>query len=176
MADEPEIKDQTNSAPTAEDYAALKAELETERTKAQELVDTATRDIQAKVTTLEAEIETKTADIEALKVNLKATQDDFEGAKAAYAYAVDDFKKLATSSNPLIPAEAVYGTTIEDVKASLERANALVGKVREAIAEQAKATPIPAGAPARTGADTEGLSTKEKINLGLEQAKRKKES
>ena len=180
MADE-ETKVENNT-PTAEDYAALKAELEAERSKAAVLVEEATKPLLEKVTSLEAEIGAKTQDIEAMKGQLaEATTahselvEEFEGAKAAYAYAVEDFKKLAAVSNPLIPQEAIYGGSIEEIKASLDRANKLVANVQESMSRQAAAASVPAGAPARTGLNVEGLSTKEKINLGLEQAKKKKE-
>jgi len=170
-----EITEITNETPTAEDYAALKAELEAERTKATGLVEQATKELQGKVTTLETEVVTKTQDIEALKGQLAEASTNFEGAKAAYAYAVEDFKKLAAASNPLIPPEVIFGTTVEEVKASLARTNKLVANVQESLAKQAVASVVPAGAPARTGPNVEGMSTIEKINLGLEQAKKKKE-
>jgi ABC-type transporter Mla subunit MlaD len=164
-----------NNTPTAEDYAALKAELEAERTKATGLVEQATAELQGKVTNLEAEVSTKTQDIEALKGQLSEVSTNFEGAKAAYAYAVEDFKKLASASNPLIPPEVIFGTTVEEVKASLARTNKLVANVQESLAKQAVASVVPAGAPQRTGPNVEGMSTKEKINLGLEQARKQKE-
>jgi len=175
LADE-QINESTNQTPSAEDYQALKQQLEAEKAKSQELVAEATKDLQDKVATLEADLATKTQDVEALKGQVATTIEELEGAKAAYAYAVEDFKNLAASSNPLIPAEVIYGTTIEEVKASLDRASKLVANVQESLSKQAQASVVPAGAPARTGPDTEGLSTKEKINLGLEQAKKKKES
>jgi chromosome segregation ATPase len=164
-----------NNTPTAEDYAALKAELEAERSKAAVLVEEATKPILEKVTSLEAEVGAKTQDIEAMKGQLAEASTNFEGAKAAYAYAVEDFKKLAASSNPLIPQEAIYGTSIEEIKASMGRANKLVANVQESLSRQAQAASVPAGAPQRTGPDVSTMSTKEKINLGLEQAKKKKE-
>lgn len=157
-----------NQTPGQEEYDALKAELETERQKAQSLVDEATKSLRERVSALETLASQQQAE-------LNAKIEELEGARAAYAYAVGDFKKLAASSNPLVPAEAIFGTTVEEVKAYLERANALVGKVREAIAEQASQATIPAGAPARTGPDTGAMTTREKINYGLEQSKRRKE-
>jgi hypothetical protein len=96
---------------------------------------------------------------------------DFEGAKAAYAYAVEDYKRLAASSNPLIPIEAISGATIEEVKESLDRARKLVANVQSSLREGA----VPAGAPARAGLDISAMSTKEKINYGLEQARKRKD-
>jgi uncharacterized coiled-coil protein SlyX len=178
LADEPKDPETQvdNQTPSPEDYEAIKAELEAEKQRAQTMVAEATRELTEKVATLETEVATKTQDIEALKGQLAEATTNFEGAKAAYAYAVDDFKKLAVASNPLIPAEVIYGTTVEEVKASLDRANKLVANVQESLSKQAQASVVPAGAPARTAPNLEGMSTKEKINLGLEQARKKKES
>jgi hypothetical protein len=107
--------------------------------------------------------------------NLEKTKDLSADDEKALAAAVEDFKKLAASSNPLLPPEIIFGTTIEEVKISLERANKLVANVQESLAKQAAASVVPAGAPVRSGPNTEGLSTIGKINLGLEQARKKKE-
>jgi chromosome segregation ATPase len=178
-----EIKDPTtNEAPTQEAYDAIKLELEAERQRAQGLVAEATGELTERIATLETEakqkdeqITTYSTDAQALQEKLDLVNKDFEGAKAAYAYALEDFKKLAASSNPLIPPEVIFGTTVEEVKTSLDRANKLVANVQESLLKQAAASAVPAGAPARTGPNTEGMSTIEKINLGLEQAKKKKE-
>ena len=175
MAEEQEKIETTNESPTAEDYAVIKLELETERQRAQGLVTEATMPLQERVIALEAEVSVKTQDIEALTGQLAETSTNFEGAKAAYAYAVEDFKKLAAASNPLIPPEVIFGTTVEEVKASLNRANKLVANVQESLSKQAAAASVPAGAPARTGPDVSAMSTTEKINFGLDQAKKKKE-
>ena len=187
MADQTETKTENNT-PSAEDYAALKLELEAEKAKSQELVAEATKPFQERVTALETELAAippnsgLVLEIEALKGQLTEAStahselvEEFEGAKAAYAYAVEDFKKLATASNPLIPPEAIYGGSIEEIKMSLDRANKLVANVQESLAKQAQQNLVPAGAPQRTGPDLSALSTKEKINLGLEQARKKKD-
>jgi predicted nuclease with TOPRIM domain len=189
-----------NNTTTQEDYQALKAELEAERQRAQTLVAEATKELTDKVATLEAELATKTGEFETIQGQLTTIQgqlaeataahskltaahselvEEFEGAKAAYAYAVDDYKKLVLASNPLFTPDIIGGDTIEAVKASVDKANALVGKVKEGLEAQAKALAglavVPAGAPERKGVDTSSLSTKEKINLGLEQARKRKE-
>ena len=168
-----------NNTPTAEDYAALKLELEAEKQKAQTLVTEATQALTDRVATLEADLTAKTGELETLQGQLTTVQGDFEGAKAAYAYAVEDFRKLVLQTNPLFTPDIIGGDTIDAVKASVEKAGVLVSKVKEGLEAQAKAlaglTTVPAGAPARSPINTEGLSTKEKINLGLEQARKKKE-
>ena len=175
MADETKVET-INETPTAEDYEALRQELEAEKQKATELVEQATEDLKEKVTGLEAELAARTGELETLQGQLATLRLDFDGAKAAYAYAVEDYKQMVLQSNPLFTPDIIGGDTIYEVKASVEKANALVGKVREGIEAQASAlsqlSAVPAGAPARSGQSTEGLSTKEKINLGLEQARR----
>src|SRR4030042_1084918 len=153
LADQTETKVE-NNIPTTEEYQALKAELEAERAKTTELVEQATKDLQDKVASLEAEAGTRNQDIEALKGQLTEAAtahselvEECEGAKAAYAYAVEDFKKLAVASNPLVPQEAIYGGRIEEIKASLDRANKLVANVQESLSKQAQQNQVPAGAP-----------------------------
>ena len=146
--------------------------------KDESLVDNqevAAKDIQYRVAALESQVEDKAGAIIDLEGKLAKMSHDFEGAKAAYAYAVEDYKKLAASSNPLVPVEAISGATIEEVKGSLDRARRLVANVQESLTKQAQASSVPAGAPARAGLDTAGMSTKEKINYGLEQARKKRD-
>jgi hypothetical protein len=175
---EPEPK-VDNNTPTAEDYEALKAELEAEKQRAETRVAEATRELTEKVATLEGELSVKTGELETIQGQLAEASTNFEGAKAAYAYAVEDYKKLVLQTNPLFTIDIIGGDTIDAVKASVGKAGVLVSKVKEGLEAQAAAlsqlSVVPAGAPARSQINTEGLSTKEKINLGLEQARKKKE-
>lgn len=141
----------------------------------QEMAQTAVKELQEKVTTLEGQVEARAGVITGLEERLAGLSHDLDGARAAYVYAVEDYKRLAAGANPLVPAEAISGVTIEEVKDSLDRALKLVATVQESLAKQAQSTSVPAGAPARTGLDTSAMSTKEKINYGLEQARKKKE-
>jgi len=168
-----EVKDQER----AQDTEPEKIEEHLEAN--QEMVPPSVKELQEKIAALEGQVEAKTNDVTGLEGRLALLSQDFEGAKAAYAYAVEDYKKLAASSNPLVPVDAISGMTIEEVKVSLGRALKLVANVQsfleEGLAKQAQASSVPAGAPARVGLDTSAMSTKEKINYGLEQARRKKE-
>ena len=167
---------ETNETVAKTEYEALKTELEAEKAKTTEAVAQAVQPYQERVTTLENTIAGQQVELNEKVGKLETLQGDFEGAKAAYAYAVEDFRKLAATAHPLVPPEAIYGTTVEEIKVSLERANKLVVNVQEAIAKQNATAQVPAGAPERSGPNTEGMSTKEKITAGLEQAKKKKES
>jgi hypothetical protein len=140
-----------------------------------EMVQTAVKELQEKVAALEGQVEAKTGVITGLEERLAGLGLDLEGAKAAYAYAVEDYKRMAAVANPLVPAEAISGVTIEEVKDSLDRALKMVASVQESLAKQTQSASVPAGAPARAGLDTSTMSSKEKINYGLEQARKKKE-
>lgn len=64
---------------------------------------------------------------------------------------------------------------IADIR-EFEAAQRVVGQLREKIereaVEQARAARVPAGAPARRGADVSSLSPGEKIKLGLQRLDR----
>jgi uncharacterized coiled-coil protein SlyX len=166
---------------------------EAERRKVQTAVAEATQKLTERVATLEADLATKNGELETLQGQLTTATtahselktshselvEEFEGAKAAYAYAVEDYKKLVLQTNPLFTPDIIVGDTIDGVKASVEKAGVLVSKVKEGLEAQARAlaglNTVPAGAPVRGQINTEGLSAKEKINLGLEQARKRKE-
>ena len=141
----------------------------------QKVVPPAVKELQEKVAELQGLVEAKAGVITGLEDQLARLSQDYEGARAAYAYAVQDYKKMAVGANPLVPPEAISGTTVEEVKESLDRALKLVASVQESMAKQAQAASVPAGAPARAGLDTSAMSTKEKINYGLEQARKRKD-
>ncbi len=143
--------------------AEIKSGLEAEAAEQGGLVAQATQELKARIAQLEQELLLKDGDMAALQRSLELTKEELEGAKAAYAFAVEDYKRLVREHSPLVPPEAVVGGTIEEVKASVNRANDLVAKVRAAIAEQAKGVVVPAGAPPRQEPDLSALSAKEKI-------------
>jgi chromosome segregation ATPase len=167
-----------NQNPAQEDKATIKTELLEEAVRNDKLVEEATSPLRDKIAALEQELVAKAADTEELKGQLAKLQADFDGASAAYAYAVEDFRALALQANPFITPELVGGDTVEAVKANVAKANALVAKVKQSLEQQAATLThlanVPAGAPGRSEPDLSALSAVEKINLGLEQAKRKK--
>ena len=90
-----------------------------------------------------------------------------EAATEELASAVRSYKALVLEANPAIPGELVTGETIEEISGSLEKAKAVVGKVKEGLAAEAQAVTVPAGAPARTAPDLESLSSTEKIKYAI---------
>jgi len=167
-----------NQSPPTEDKAAIEAELMAEAIRNDKLVEEATAPLRQQIGQLEQELASKTADIEALKAERQATSDELAGATAAYLFAVEDYRQLAAQANPFVTLDLLEGGTIEAIKGSMARANALVSKVKESMQQQAQAfaqlANVPAGAPGRTEPDMSALSPAEKIAYGLEQAKKKK--
>jgi len=166
-----EQKTAENQSPPPEDKAAIEAELMAEAIRNDKLVEEATAPLRQQIGQLEQELASKTADIEALKT-------DMLGATAAYLFAVEDYRQLAAQANPFVTLDLLEGGTIDAIKGSVAKANALVSKVKESMQQQAQAfaqlANVPAGAPGRTEPDMSALSPAEKIAYGLEQAKKKK--
>lgn len=157
------IPQEVGSAPGEGTGADVQQEVEAGAAGGEGLMAGAAEELKARIASLEQEVLIKDEDIEALKRSLELTRQELEGAKAAYALAVEDFKRLACEHDPLVPPEVVVGDTIEEVKQSLARASGLVARVRQAIQEQAKEVNVPAGAPPRQGADLSAMSPREKI-------------
>jgi hypothetical protein len=152
---------ESNGASTAEDLAAIKAELEEER-KARAAIeaalagkDTMIADLQAKLTGANHASEAATAELTALK-------DAHSKAVAKYLGAI----KLA---NPAIPGDVITGATIEEIDSSIQKATVIATAVKANLEAQAKEARVPAGAPPRTEISLEGLSPREKIVAGIHQ-------
>ena len=86
--------------------------------------------------------------------------------------AVSKYRDSLLSANPLVPIELVTGDTIEAIDASMETAKTLVTRIKEGVAGEVDNTSIPAGAPPRSGPDFDGMSTRDKINYGLNQSRK----
>jgi len=90
--------------------------------------------------------------------------------------AIGEYRALVVASNSVFSDNLIQGATIDEIKQSAEHATALVGKVKESLESQAQAlaelTSVPAGSPQRQAADLSAMSTREKINYGLNQARK----
>ena len=178
MADEKQDINQ-NDQVTKEEIDALKAELEAEKAKSQEAVVLHEKDKQEltdRVASLEADLASKGTQIgelttqgesqtQELILALQKGKDELESAVGAY-------KDVVLKANPLIPTDMLQGLTIDEVNTSLEKATGLVGQIKQGLEKEGNADKIPPGAPQRTGPDLSAMSTKEKINYGLDQARK----
>jgi len=157
----PPAAPEPNGAPTTDDLATIKAELQEEKktiAAANAMIlekDTAIADLQKK---LSDSIKGR----EAATTELTQVKEDHTHAVAKYLGAV-------RHANPAIPAEAIEGATIDEIETSLFKSLTIAESVRKSIEAQAKEARVPAGAPIRAGTSVEGLSPREKIAAGIQQ-------
>lgn len=81
--------------------------------------------------------------------------------------AVASYRSMVVRSSPLVMEELISGDSIEDIDASLEKAKAMVARVRQGMVEEAGRLKVPAGAPQRTSIDLSALSPREKIQFAI---------
>ena len=81
--------------------------------------------------------------------------------------AVASYKEQVIQGNPGVPADMIVGETVEEIDESLEKALALIEKVRQEMEAEASKMRIPGGAPQRTPMDLSGLSAREKIQYAI---------
>jgi len=104
-----------------------------------------------------AELEAAVADSEARLITIS---DSLTEAVASY-------RALVVESHPEVLEELVAGDSIETINESLEKAQDLVGRVKQGLETEITLARIPAGAPERTSPDLSALSPREKIQYAL---------
>jgi chromosome segregation ATPase len=159
--DKPGGAPESNGAPTAQDLAAIKAELEEEK----KAIAEAQAIIQEKDATI-AELQNHLSEA---KTGLETTTAELAQVKDAYTGAVGKYLEVTRTANPAIPGDVIAGATIEEIDAALAKATSISGAVKAGLEAQAKETRVPAGAPARGEISLEGLSPREKIVAGIQQ-------
>jgi len=136
----------------------------------------------APATALEAEV-TPSQQIDSLQTSLSAhisetiaakkaidqKQADLIALQGSHDSAVTAYRKLLISSNPLFTEELISGATISELDAAAKKTTDLATQVRAKLEADIKSNTIPAGAPARSGPDTSGLTAREKIYHAVEQ-------
>ena len=162
-----------NQEITREAFDQLKAELEAEKTKATELVNQATQPLKERIASLDADLKIKGEETEGLKTAVVEKDKGFASLSANFEAAVGAYRGQVLKANPLIPTEMILGNTIADIDQAVEKATALVGKIKEGLAQETQHTTIPAGAPGRTPPDTSTMTTREKITHGINNARKK---
>jgi hypothetical protein len=160
-----ETQEPTNGVSTPEELEAIKAQLEEEQA--------ALAEARAQ---LEQTMSEKDARIVALEAQLSQAQQATESLRAegvaiseANARAIAKYLDAVKAANPAIPPDIIAGETIEDIDASVEKAQSIVIAVKASLEAQAKETRVPAGAPARENINLDGLSPREKIVVGIQQ-------
>lgn len=165
---------------TDEEITAIQAELEGAKKEVENLQaqlgerDAKMGELQAVIASQSEAITEKGTLIEAhgqelttVKAQLEEATTLSEGRGQALTEAVGKYRSSLIASNPEVPEEMIVGETIADIAASLETAKGLVTKVKAKVEEEAKAIPIPAGAPERSGPDLSSMSPREKIEYAI---------
>jgi DNA repair exonuclease SbcCD ATPase subunit len=155
-----EVQEDQDKAPTAEDIAAVKAQLEEEQ-KAKTALEEAMAEKDAKLAELEAALSEA-------KQGSEASATELASVKEARDEAVSKYLGMAKASNPQVPQDIISGETIAEIDASVEKGKGLVSAVKKTLESETAAAKVPAGAPTR-GETTEGMSNKEMIAAGLRQ-------
>lgn len=123
--------------------------------------------LKARVEELEKTLSLRNAEVLALKENGRRAEKTTKNLEQSLTEAVGSYKTLVTTMHPAVPGELITGESIGAIDASLATAKALVLRVRQGIEAETNGMKIPAGAPERGTPDYSGLSTIEKIKLGL---------
>ena len=156
-----EIPENPNEVSTPEDLEAIKAELEEEK-KAKAAAEAALAEKDARIAELEASLSEAKQGSEAAAAGLASV-------KEANAQAVAKYIDAIRAANPTIPQDIIAGDAIEEIDASVEKAQSIASAVKASLEAQAKEAKVPAGAPARGEISLEGLSPREKIAAGIQQ-------
>ena len=146
-----ETRETTNEVSTHEDLEVIKAQLEEEQATFAE----------AKVAD-EAALAEKDARIAELLAEGAAISE-------ANALAVAKYLDAVRLANPTIPQDIIAGDTIEEIDASVEKAQAIAEAVKKKLEAETKETRVPVGAPPRAEISLEGLTPREKIAAGIQQ-------
>ena len=153
----PETQDK---APTAEDIAAVKAQLDEEQ-KAKSALEEAM-----------AEKDTRLAELESAlskaKQGSEASTAELAAVKEARDEAVTKYLGMAKAANSQVPGDMISGETIAEIDASVEKGKGLVSAVKKTLESETAAAKVPAGAPTR-GESTEGMDNKAMIAAGIKQ-------
>ena len=157
-----------NNVSAADELAAIKAQLEEEKTARAALEedkvvkDTRIAELEAHVIEFTTQLEGKTKELETSTAELAA-------ASQAKGEAVGHYLDMAKALNPTIPEGIIVGGTIEEIDQAVEKGKAIVEAVKKTMEAEAAGTKVPAGAPTRGEISLEGLSPREKIAAGIQQ-------
>lgn len=121
----------------------------------------------ARLIELEQVIAIKDDEIAAMKQSRTELEERLNTISNSLAEAVSGYRAMVAQSNPEVIEELISGDTIEAINDSLDRAKALVSKVRQGLETEISLAKVPAGAPERTSPDLSALSPREKIQYAI---------
>ncbi len=155
MTDEPERTDELTESQTDEENPP----------EAEETEEPAAND--TRVEELEEAMAGRDAEIAALKQDKDELEDRLSVLNKALTEAVSGYRAMVVQSNPDIVEELISGDTVDAVNESLEKAKALVSRVRKGVEAEISMARVPAGAPERTPPDLLSMTAREKIQYAI---------
>jgi hypothetical protein len=126
-------------------------------------------ELRLQVDTLQAEATERTAFAASLQAQVESLEAQIGEARERSRSDALRYRDLVLGHEPDLPADLVFGNSIEAVEDSLVQARQTVAQVRQHLEQEALAHRVPMGAPVRAAPDLSGLSAAEKIRLGLQQ-------
>jgi DNA repair exonuclease SbcCD ATPase subunit len=103
-------------------------------------------------------------ELERAKDELAAT---LTALNSSLAETVASYKAMVIQANPEVIEELISGDTVAAINESLEKAKALVSRVRQGLESEISLARVPAGAPERALPDLSALSPREKIQYAI---------
>jgi hypothetical protein len=123
--------------------------------------------VSARLIELEQVLEVKDEEIAALKQAETEMEERLETLNRSLAEAVASYKSVLVQANPEVIGELISGESIVSIDESLQKAKALVSKVKQGVEEEISLAKVPVGAPERTSPDLSALSPQEKIRYAI---------
>ena len=121
----------------------------------------------ARLEELEEAIAGRDGEIVGLKQDRDELEDRLSAVSSSLNEAVASYKTMVVRANPELIEDLISGDTIDSVNESLDRAKALVSRVRQGVEAEISLARVPAGAPERTPPDLSALSPREKIQYAI---------
>jgi hypothetical protein len=123
--------------------------------------------VRSRVIELEALVAQKDEELAKANARVSELEQVVVESDGNLAQAVSSYKALVVKANPEVLEELITGDTIDDISASLEKAESIVGRVRQGLEAEMASAKVPAGAPERTPTDLSALSPREKIQYAI---------
>jgi multidrug resistance efflux pump len=127
----------------------------------------AEKDKEQRIAELEQALADKDEQLTALTQSAAEMEQRLAEREESLAQAIASYRALAVRYNPGLPKEQIAGDSIEEIDASLARAQALINRLRQELEAEMAASRIPAGAPLRAPADLSALSPRDKIQYAI---------
>ncbi|UCD09300.1 MAG: hypothetical protein JSU79_01265 [Dehalococcoidales bacterium] len=140
---------------------------ETQEQQALESGEDEASGINSQDTVLEQAVSEKDEELGRLKRTSEELEERCRTLEETLTKAVSGYKTLVIKSNPEIIEDLINGDTVESINESLEKAKALVSRIKQGVETEISKIKVPAGAPERSSPDLSALSPAEKIRYAI---------